>query len=166
MYCQSKSNLRPINLINRNQLYLLEKFINNNYQSNIAYLPNGETDLHQAVYRANDIVVRYLLEHGWNPNQKDKNQRTPLHYTGLMDIKSFVNIIQLLCDYGANINELDLQHNTPLNSFILVSKYFRPYYIEQCEELIYRDIIIRYLWCFLAYKADINISNVFGNSPL
>ena len=95
----------------------------------------GETALSMATYQKKNNVVKLLL---------NKGAYSYLHHA------VFVNnteIVRTLLSYGANANELDDFHNTPLHSAIQM---------ENCE-------IIQIL---LDHNADINASDHSGSTPL
>ena len=57
-------------------------------------------------------VVRRLLEHGANPNIRDRSQSTPLHRASS---KGWVEVARLLLGYGANVDERDEEGRTPFH---------------------------------------------------
>ena len=59
-------------------------------------------------------MVELLLENGANCNIQDKQERRPLHWASYV---GYVEIIKLLCKYGADINCLDKEVGV-INSFI------------------------------------------------
>lgn len=63
------------------------------------------------------IMLQILLEGGANPNKKDRNGNTPLHYLAMTHITKakFIERIHLLIDSGADINQKNNAGLTPLN---------------------------------------------------
>lgn len=73
---------------------------------------NRETPLHRAIKsNNNEVIIKYLLDYGANPNIGDSEGETPLHRAVSRDEP---NIVSLLLSYGADINALDLNGATPL----------------------------------------------------
>ena len=68
----------------------------------------GWKPLLMAVYRGHTHVVRTLLEAGAQTN----DGQNPLHFAAEY---SYKNILELLLDYGANINTLDAKGRTALD---------------------------------------------------
>jgi ankyrin repeat protein len=56
--------------------------------------------------------VRFLLEHGADPNVQDKDGWTPLHRAV---IKCHVDVARVLLDYGADPTIRDNEGRTPLD---------------------------------------------------
>ena len=59
----------------------------------------GRTLLHYTGSRGQIDMIELLLEKGADPNIKDKNGNTPLHWCGHVDI------VELLISYGARVDE-------------------------------------------------------------
>lgn len=59
----------------------------------------GRTLLHYTGCRGQYDMIELLLEKGADPNIKDKNGNTPLHWCGHIDI------VELLISYGARVAE-------------------------------------------------------------
>ena len=59
----------------------------------------GRTLLHYTGCRGQYHMIELLLEKGADPNIKDKNGNTPLHWCGHIDI------VELLISYGARVAE-------------------------------------------------------------
>ncbi|CDG49768.1 Ankyrin repeats-containing protein [Cardinium endosymbiont cBtQ1 of Bemisia tabaci] len=75
-----------------------------------------ETLLHWAAKsgpdKGSNEMVAYLLQLGLNPNQKDKDGRTPLHYAvGYGNI----DVVQVLLDGGARTDLQDKDRRVPLD---------------------------------------------------
>ena len=78
--------------------------------------PRRLTFLHElASSEATERVFYYLLEHGANPNQQDKDGRAPLHDLAGPDS---LNRAEQLLRYGAKINLQDGEGVTPLLSAV------------------------------------------------
>ena len=71
------------------------------------------TALHHAVYEGYYDIVKYLLEHGANPNSADISGNTPLR-TAVS--KNDTRIIQLLVDHGADPTSLVPENDLGLDS--------------------------------------------------
>jgi cytohesin len=68
---------------------------NNNY-------PYTHTPLGFATRRKNDTIVKLLLDHGANPNQRDTEGYSPLHRAS--EIPNNATVIRLLIQRGANVD--------------------------------------------------------------
>jgi len=77
------------------------------------------TLLHEASYRGNVKAARLLLGRGANINARNKEGHTPLHrvLVGLHDGSGalYFHTIQLLFEYGADVDALDDAQSTPLH---------------------------------------------------
>ena len=72
----------------------------------------GGTALHAATFQSNLIVIKLLLDYGFNPNiRAEKNGNTPLHYAVA---SSNAGAVRLLLQYGASKNIRNLEGLTPL----------------------------------------------------
>ena len=72
----------------------------------------GDTALHVAIFQPNLLVVKLLLDHGFDPNAKTiRNGYTPLHNAVAANN---VGAARLLLQYGANKNIRALDGLTPL----------------------------------------------------
>ena len=67
-----------------------------------AHRQTGETPLLLASLQGEDEIVRLLLEHGADPDQKDSHEGA----TALMAAsgRGFVGVVQTLLERGANVN--------------------------------------------------------------
>ncbi|CAF1212781.1 unnamed protein product [Didymodactylos carnosus] len=145
---------------------IISIFIQNGYQPNIAYLPHGRTDLHTAVFENKVDMIEVLLNFGWNPNEKDRCGKIPLHY--ISSLHSACKIIELLCFNGCNINIQDSQGNTPLNTFVSHCSIVDP---DLTDLLKYKyeyeipTLLRNTIECFLQHGADMNIENIYGHNP-
>jgi ankyrin repeat protein len=98
---------------------LLEDGADVNTRDNIHNTPLFLAMRHEA-----SNLVRFLLEHGANPNLQNKEGKTPLHKLfGPQDSgwaphyhsADYISIVaQLLLEHGADVNSRDNDHNTPL----------------------------------------------------
>jgi hypothetical protein len=89
-------------------------------------------------------VVRLLLEHGADPNIKNENGRTPLHWAARED---HVEVARLLLEHGADPNIQDKDGLTPLH----VAAFYG--HVEVVELL-------------LEHGADPNIQDKYGDTLL
>jgi len=72
----------------------------------------GATALHVATMHKNLIIIKLLLDNGFNPNiRAEKNGNTPLHYAVAANN---TGAVQLLLQYHANKNLRNLEGLTPL----------------------------------------------------
>ena len=71
-----------------------------------------DKELIKAVKSRDIKKVKELLERGANPNAKDGDEETPLHYAAA---KGSVDIAKLLIDKGANVNAKSVDGFTPLH---------------------------------------------------
>ncbi|XP_078149213.1 uncharacterized protein LOC144544554 isoform X2 [Carex rostrata] len=86
--------------------YLIEKL---GFDSN--QVPdNGKTPIFHATYGGHINTVRYLLDHGANPNVRDKDGFTPLHSAV---IEGYAEILDLLLSRGGPIEARNIA-GTPL----------------------------------------------------
>lgn len=72
----------------------------------------GATALHAAMFQRNLMVVKILLDYGFDPNARaTKNGNTPLHYAVASDN---LGAARLLLQYQANKNIRNFEGLTPL----------------------------------------------------
>lgn len=74
--------------------------------------PYGQSLLLHAILNGSKEVAEYLIENGFDVNEKDSNGYAPLH--GAAE-KNDVSLITLLAKSGANPNVRDTRGNTPLS---------------------------------------------------
>lgn len=105
-----------------NKIDLVKSLIESGkYTSNSAD-PNGFTPIHAAASYSNIELLRYLLNHGGNPNIQDSDGDTPLHHCENLDV-----IKILIKEFNANYK---IKNNDNLN--------VKEYFIEEDE---FPDII-------------------------
>lgn len=64
--------------------------------------------LHEAVGKGNRELVKYLIEHGADPNMRDADDCTALFWTGVFGGRfPDVKMIQLLLKLGADLSQVD-----------------------------------------------------------
>jgi len=74
---------------------------------------DGDTPLSIAICNENLDLIKYLVEHGANINQKyGKDDDTPLHDAVIMGNK---NIVKYLVRKGAHVNRKNYQEKTPID---------------------------------------------------
>ena len=100
----------------------------------------GRTLLHWVVNLELKEEVAYLLSLGVNPNEKDDEGQTPLHYAAAGD----VDIVKMLISHGADVNARDRLGRIPLH------------YVKRREVA---EVLLR-------YGSDINATDNEGNTPL
>lgn len=72
---------------------------------------DGLTPLSLAVRMGSIESTKILLEHGSCANSRDKNGKSPLHYAA--EAQNVHNIVELLIQYGADVNSPDMLGFTP-----------------------------------------------------
>ncbi|PSN55856.1 hypothetical protein C0J52_02774 [Blattella germanica] len=106
----------------------------------------GDTLLHFAV-RGNHIpTIEFLLQFNM-VNRKNKNGQTPLHEA--VTPKNSFDAVEILLNYGANVNLADKMGNTPLHLAGLNT-----------------DINVNIVQILTNYGASLNICNKSRNTPL
>ena len=111
---------------------------------------DGTTMLHYAArYTSNPTVVSLFLEAGYDPNAKDDEGSTPLHYATLTygREQSATVLTSVLLDAGADPNARDNDGDTPLHNAILAGQ-------------------MSLMSILLDAGADANIRDHFGMAPL
>ncbi len=85
--------------------------------------PRGDPELvlTTAIYYGHEIMVRFLLAHGFDPNLSDVECWTPLHFVAIRDSES---ILRLLIDNGADIEAQDMNQQTPLMAEVIGGRLF------------------------------------------
>ena len=78
-------------------------------------ITTGETALHIVTQRRDLAWVRFLLQHGANPNADDKKGVTPLMIASNL---GFAEGIEALLDAGARVDEPNAAGETPLISAV------------------------------------------------
>lgn len=85
-------------------------------------------DIFTAVNNNDTILVQKLLQLGANPNRRDQDRKTPLHYAAL---KGHIEIAKILLEAGADPNAKDPLDYTPLH---FASQYGHPEIIKLLTE--------------------------------
>ena len=127
-------------------------------------------DYKRKVRTRNDSSLRTQLQNGYDPNQKDKDGRTPLFYV------DYAKEARLLIAAGADVNVVDNEGNTPL-LWIIHEKYDDveedleededSYYVNDDPDGLYEcdDICrINIVQALIAAGADTSIVNKKGKS--
>jgi ankyrin repeat protein len=78
-------------------------------------LTSGETALHIVTQRRDLAWIRFLIQHGANPNVEDKKGVTPLTIASNL---GFAEGVEALLDAGARIDEPNAAGETPLISAV------------------------------------------------
>uniref|UniRef100_A0A803YAX2 Uncharacterized protein n=1 Tax=Meleagris gallopavo TaxID=9103 RepID=A0A803YAX2_MELGA len=116
----------------------------------------SKSPLHFACERGDKTMVEMLLNANADPNAQDKEKKTPLHAAALrghlgivqvllakkgrpglkdMDGCTPVDLINLLLSYGAAINALDSNKDTPFTADRLLCPPFQPSHTHSCSRL-------------------------------
>jgi cytohesin len=108
-------------------------------------------DIHEAAYKGDVATVRAILSASPNQiNARDKYKRTPIHSAAM---GGQVGVVELLLDYGADINARGDNGHTPLHFYRIMSLYFDFPNADVVEVL-------------LAHGADPNALTNHGSTPL
>jgi ankyrin repeat protein len=106
-----------------------------------------QTPLLLAMQYDRSDLVRFLLEHGADPNLEGASGKTPLHMLSDCRADCILVVAQSLLERGADVNALDKDHQTPL---LLAARYER-------------SDLVRLL---LEHGADPNLEGGGGETPL
>ena len=90
----------------------------------------GEFPLHTAVVRGDLATTRVLLDYGADVNQPDHVGRTPLH----LGVSSRLDICQHLLEHRADVNAMDDDRFTPLDTALLDSSEEEPIVMYLMDE--------------------------------
>lgn len=77
---------------------------------------DGASPLHAAAANGYYDVAAFLLRCGVQPTIKDNDQWQPIHAAACW---SQVDLLELLCEYGADVNAKTAANETPLGSILL-----------------------------------------------
>ena len=77
------------------------------------------TTLHYAISGQNPDVVRLILESGINVNCRCEDNGTPLQYALKVIKQNCEEIVDVLLNYGADVNLADEEKTTPLHLVFL-----------------------------------------------
>lgn len=72
---------------------------------------DGDTPLHDACFRGNEVIVKLLIKENASINAEGCGKRTPLHWACE---KGYKNIAELLINNRANLDARDKENRTPL----------------------------------------------------
>jgi ankyrin repeat protein len=95
--------------VSENSISMLQKLIDGGADLNIKDIENQESPLDDAVYYGKPEFVRILLENGADPNIRDRFGETPIFEVCKLKLDTGTQIIDLLLDYGADINARNLE---------------------------------------------------------
>ena len=82
----------------------------------------GDTALHTSILSAKPIIAKALLKNGANPNLKNNAGDSPIMSICIIDIPKAKKIIDLLLQYGVDINTKDSESNTLSSSEYLCTQ--------------------------------------------
>lgn len=117
--------------------------------------PEGLTPLHFAVRASrNSIVAEALLAKGADPNRKDINKNTPLHFAAKYNDSE---VIRALVAGGADINDKNINGYTPLHLAIRPVRYSSSKHRDIDRVQTFRTLI--------ELGADINSRAHDGSTP-
>ena len=74
---------------------------------------DGITLLYDATKIGSVLVLRYLLTRGVDPNSRNKNEETPLHFTSTHKHRSITHL--LLANRSTDISAKDNNEQTPMH---------------------------------------------------
>ncbi|KAJ8686468.1 hypothetical protein QAD02_022262 [Eretmocerus hayati] len=135
--------------------YFLDNGINPDFPSKIeGYEFNDKTPLHFTVQNNSSCAVEVsslLLRFGANPNARDSELNTPLHY---IKGQCHSKVINVLIDHGADVNALNAIFETPLLTLCKNAHNANSEMLQEKLELL------------LDKGADINITDEKGATPL
>lgn len=103
------------------------------------------TPLHYSIYKKNIDIIKLIIENNINLDARTNTGETALHYACNFQL---YDVVKLLLEKGADPNIQDYEHEiTPLMYCIILRNK-------------------KFIEILLKYKADINLQDYYGNSPL
>ncbi len=113
-----KEEPAPCIAVNFNQYYILRYLINSFDCKNLINQQNGQNALFYSLKKSKNIqqysdrekMAKLMLENGFDPNSTDYSGKTPIFYDDCY--------LRLFLNYGADLNWVDNDGNTPLNCFL------------------------------------------------
>ena len=109
---------------------------------------DGYALLHQLVFKNDENLCRWLLEHNADANIQDNNGYTPLHRAVM---NGAVNLIGLLLQHKADVN---IQHKFGFTPLHLSARFSH----KDCNKII--DLLLQY------GVQNVDIRDVEGRTPL
>jgi hypothetical protein len=98
-------------------------------------------------------AMKFLLEHGADPDAKNDDHRTPLHEASY---NGSVKGAQLMLEHGANIHARDKEGQTPLHRILN----------DPFDNLDMSDMFLDTMRCLLAHGADVDALDDVDVTPL
>jgi ankyrin repeat protein len=104
---------------------LLEKNADVNVPGRIDSKTTDQTVLYVAVSRADEDLVKKLLERGADPNKADSQGSLPL-VEAIVDADANPNIVKMMIEKGADVNKTEKENNAHALIFIAQNKSVSP----------------------------------------
>ena len=121
-----KESLDLLTAIDKEKIDVVRELLDSGIDPNKRPVPEGiplegAYPLHLAIVKGNKEIVQILLKNGAQLEReaKNKDEATPLHWAAFF---GQIDMVSLLIQFGAPINVLDANSNTPLDAAVYVWK--------------------------------------------